>query len=974
MTDNQKDPRNNFTPRRLPWLLAAILLAIYLFTLNHWVSVLNLSRVARTCGWIWQPELSNPLVYLITLPFHVVPTAWTPLALNVASALCAALVLGLLARTVALLPQDRTEAQRKREGNVFAFLTTRTSWLPPVLAVAVCGLQFTFWEHATNFTGEMPQLLLFAFVIWLLAEYRIDEREVRLFWAALIYGAGMADNWAMVGFFPIFITALIWIRGFGFFNLGFLSRLILYGLVGILFYFLLPLLATVSAKVPVTFWLATKMELSAQWQVLKLISIGDVRRTLGLMSLTTVVPILVMSVRWSSSFGDSSRLGRTFANLIFYFVHTIILFICVWVAFDPPFSAQQLGGWPWPQLTLHYLGAIGVGYFTGYLLLVLGKTPSSSRARRQHGARQQALTWNRVAVAGIGTFATLAVIGLLYKNVPQIQGVNDNTLQKYARLVEQHLPQAGGILLADSNNGPAREYIVRAALAQTGEEKKFLVLDTQSLEWAPYHRIMHRKYPERWPLVVTASYMGKLNSRGLVAMMVQLSKTNDIFYLNPSFGYYFESFYLEPHGLVYRLKPRPADTLLTPSPDKNLVGENEKFWSDAQDSAFYRLEKELSSEETVEPQGLGDQLLARLHIQKEKNPNTLLAGTYYSEALNFWGVQLQRAGDLGPAATNFETALKLNPDNVVAQINLDFNKLLHAGKSSPVDLSTTTSDRFGKYNNWSEVLNANGPFDEPSFCFESGVILAQNSYFQQALEYFTRVRELAPENLATRLWLGQLYVLSRKPDLALEAIHDPLNDPEKFSLTAYNSTELSSITAGAYFQKGQTAEGTRLLESEISRHPDDNQLLTYSAQTYMVHNLYSNALSVINRKLERTPNDLTWLSGKGYVAMQLQAYDKAIATYNVILVLQTNNQEALFNRAVANLQLQKLDAARADYLQLQQTHTNNFPIAYGLGEIAWRQHDTNEAIRNYEIYLAAAPTNTPESITVRDRLVQLKGK
>jgi tetratricopeptide (TPR) repeat protein len=974
MTDNQKDPRNNFTPRRLPWLLAAILLVIYLFTLNHWVSVLNLPRVARACGWIWQPELSNPLVYLITLPFHALPAALVPLALNVASALCAALVLGLLARTVALLPQDRTEAQRKREGNVFAFLTTRTSWLPPVLAVAVCGLQFTFWEHATNFTGEIPQLLLFAFVIWLLAEYRIDEREDRLFWAAFIYGAGMADNWAMVAFFPVFVIALIWVRSFGFFNLGFLSRMISCGLVGILFYFLLPLLAVVSAKVPVTFWLATKIELSSQWQVLKLISVGDVRRTLGLMSLTTLVPILVMAVRWSSSFGDSSRLGRTFANLIFYFVHAIILFVCVWVAFDPPFSVQQLGGWPWPQLTLHYLGAIGVGYFTGYLLLVLGKVPSSSRTRRQHGARQQTVTWNRVAVAGIGIFALFTIIGLFYKNVPQIRGVNDNTLENYGRLVEKHLPQDGGILLADGNNGPGREYIIRAALAQAGLDKKFLVLDTQSLEWAPYLRIMHQKYPERWPLAITSNYMGKVNPRGLVALMVQLSKTNDIFYLNPSFGYYFESFYLEPHGLVYRLKPRPSDTLVTPPPDRNLTAENESFWSDARDLAFYHIEKELSADEADESPGLGDQLLARLHIQKEKDPNSLLAGTYYSEALNFWGVQLQRAGDLDPAATNFETALKLNPDNVAAQINLDFNKLLHAGKSSPVDLSTTTSDRFGKYNNWNEVLNANGPFDEPSFCFESGVIMAQNSYFQQALDYFTRVRQLAPENLATRLWLGQLYVLTRKSDLALEAIHEPLVNPEKFSLTAYNSTELNTITAGAYFQKGQTAQATQLLESEIARHPDDNRLLTFAAQCYMVHELYSNALSVINRKLERTPNDLTWLSGKGYVSMQLKAYDKALATYNLILVLQTTNQEALFNRAVANLQLEKLDAARADYLQLQQTHTNNFPIAYGLGEIAWRQHETNEAIRNYEIYLAAAPTNTPESTTVRDRLVQLRDK
>ena len=48
----------------------------------------------------------------------------------------------------------------------------------------------------------MFDLLLFAFVIWSLLEYRLDEREGRLYLAAFVYGAGMAENWAMVGFLP----------------------------------------------------------------------------------------------------------------------------------------------------------------------------------------------------------------------------------------------------------------------------------------------------------------------------------------------------------------------------------------------------------------------------------------------------------------------------------------------------------------------------------------------------------------------------------------------------------------------------------------------------------------------------------------------------------------------------------------------------------------------------------------------------
>ena len=91
-----------------------------------------------------------------------------------------------------------------------------------------------------------------------------------------------------------------------------------------------------------------------------------------------------------------------------------------------------------------------------------------------------------------------------------------------------------------------------------------------------------------------------------------------------------------------------------------------------------------------------------------------------------------------------------------------------------------------------------------------------------------------------------------------------------------------------------------------------------------------------------------------------------------MLAIQTTNHTALFNRAVAYLQSGKLDAARADYEKLQQSFTNSFQVAYGLGEIAWRKHETNEAIKNYEVYLATARTNTAEATNIIERLKSLK--
>jgi len=453
-----------------------------------------------------------------------------------------------------------------------------------------------------------------------------------------------------------------------------------------------------------------------------------------------------------------------------------------------------------------------------------------------------------------------------------------------------------------------------------------------------------------------------------------LAKSNELYYLHPSFGYYFEQFYQEPHGLACKLKILPGDTLLPPLPDKNQIAENQAFWARVETQAFAPIKRAVTPPDPNAPRSWGRRMLDRFHVPREPNQNAILAGTFYSRSLNFWGVQLQRAGDLTNAAACFILAEEVNPDNFVAQINLRFNQSLRAGKSVPLDLSKTTSDQFGKYRNWNGVLNANGPFDEPSFCFVEGINLAaQNGFFRQAVAPLARVRELEPDNLEARLALGQIYVMSRLPDRALEVLRDPLEQPERFSLAKANTTQMNVIAAAAYLQKNDLAQGTQLLETEIALHPDDTNLLNATVQAYLNHGLLTNALVIIDRQLKLAPNDPAWLFSRGYVSIQAKAYDDAIDAFTRVLATQTNNSPALFNRALACLDSGKLDAARADYKTLQQSLTNSFQVAYGLGEIAWRKHETNEAIKNYKLYLANANTNTEEATNVIQRLRELKG-
>ncbi len=170
--------------------------------------------------------------------------------------------------------------------------------------------------------------------------------------------------------------------------------------------------------------------------------------------------------------------------------------------------------------------------------------------------------------------------GLVYKNVPQIRTANDDTLKKYGALVTENLPHAGGICLSDDSQ---RIFLVESALAREGRARDFLLVDTASLAVPAYHSYLHKTSPAKWPDTVSASEQTNgVSPLHLIGLLATLAKTNELYYLHPSFGYYFEQFCMEPHGLVYKLNTLPDDTLLPPLPDKNLIAANETFWAQAE--------------------------------------------------------------------------------------------------------------------------------------------------------------------------------------------------------------------------------------------------------------------------------------------------------------------------------------------------------------------------------------------------------
>jgi tetratricopeptide (TPR) repeat protein len=942
------------------------------------VSLDSLGQVAKLSGWTWQPELHGPAYWLVTYPLRWLPLRTIPLALNVFSAVCAALCLAMLARSVALLPHDRTLEQREKELSKSSCLSIPAAWLPPVLAALVCGLQLTFWEDATAgssqyWTGgsnEMFDLLLFAYVIRCLLEFRLDRADSWLIRGAFVYGIGITNNWAMIGFLPLFLAALVWLKGLGFFNRRFLVGVGLSLLVGLSLYLLLPLVQSLSKNAVMPFWPALRSNISAQWQIVHLVL--RIRGQLWVLCLYSLVPIFIISIRWASYFGDSSRLGIALARFMFYLVHGLFLLVCIWVALDPPVSPRNKG-FGIPFLTFYYLGALSVGYFSGYFLLVFrGGTESPKRLP------SYVRLSNSLVTIAIWLLLVLAPAALVYRNLPQIRITNGPMLGQYAALLAQQLPPRGAVVMSDDSR---RTLLLQSWAAQKGKAKDYLFVDTAAkspgggagpLTFPEYHRFLKRRYPQSWPVQVPKGFNQPVDEGFLVQLALKLATTNTLYYLQPSFGYYFEWFYPEPHGLVYKLKPYPAGTLTVPPPSKDLIEENDNFWDAAYKNALRPLVGAIAPALPAKEPSLIDLIMQKVHLGKEHNQDAAVVAGFYSRALDYWGVELQKLGRLTNAAALFSLALDLNPENIVAEINLAYNKNLQAGQESTVRIPASAEDEFGKARNWDGVINENGPFDEPNFSFAQGQTLARNNLQHQAAQQFERVKTLTPTNLLARMWLAQLYVVNRLPSKALQLVEEIRAHPERFPVPSTNRTEMLFVEASTHLANNDLEGAEAAVATALKKYPDDEGLLDTATQVFINFQRYSNALATVERQVKLSPTNMTALVNMGNVCLWLGKYEQAIPPLNRALMVDSNNPYALLDRGIANLRCDKLDDAQRDYDALQKVLPTNIRVNYGLQEIAYRKKDTNAAVRYCQLYLANAQTNTAEAKMIAERLKELR--
>lgn len=964
--------QNSALPRRfvtsiLPWLIGLGALLVYLGTMSHWATFSSVGIVAQTSGWVWQPDFNQPLAHVIYYPFRFLPEQLIPVALNSFNALLASLTLVLLARAVALMPHDRTSDQRDLENDPNGLFSGRSAWIPPVLAAAVLGLQISFWENATAVSSEILDVLVVAYVVRCLLEFRIDGQQSWMSKSVFVYALGITNNWALIGLSPFFLTALVWFKGVSFFNAGFIVRTILWGFAGLLLYTLLPLTYAFSSQIHISFSDGMMFTLRPQKQMIVAITgfLRDNYRYL-VVGATSVFPLFFIGLRWKSSFGDTSPIGIFIAKAVFHIVHAVFFAICLLVVLSPPFSPRQLmPGVPFLNHTL--LAALVVGYCSGYFLLVCG--PSLRSRTRMNPVLKLFgyVGWSAVLVALV-----LLPVALVSRNVEAVQLNNTQLLDKFMALTTEGLPPEPRNIVSDN---PIRLNLTRAYMAHEGMAKDTLFHDTQSAQWGDYHIAQRKIQGDRWPKLFT-EYTNRIQIQpiGMIAFLGELVKEAPTFYLEPSFGYYFERNHLVPHGLTFEVLARSTNTLAAAPMGQTVVEANQRFWAKFDDQLLPLLKPLLNKQDAPRKPDWLAKIYQKLHLSDEVVPAAAILGFYCSRTANAWGVDLQKQGLWEEAAVAFQRAIDLSKDNVAAQINLAYNQAHQAGEPAPKDVATSVEDEFGKYNDWNQVMASCGPFDEPRFTFEQGRTFLQGGLRRQAFETVKRVTELEPTNYVANASLADMYALLGDSPKSIELINLIRSKPDAFGLDAKKLLNLDRAEATALLRSGKKEEARKLLSEAVQKPEVGGQFRAVAAQLYLQAGMHAEAVPLLESVVQQNPTDIRSMANLGFALLQLKNYDRAEEVLTQAAEQDPQNSVVRLNRAITRLRANKLDKAEEDYLTLQQQFPKAYQVQYGLAEIALARNDTAGAISHFEECVTLTPTGTPDYQMITNRLAEVRAQ
>ena len=976
--DDKQPRKGSLSPKIfLPVILGVLAFVVYLLTLAPWLSFKNVEQAATAGGWNWEIAENYfvaPLTYLITLPLRLIGGGTpSPLLLNAVSATCGALSVFALASAIRWFPQDRTREQRIREKSSKGLLSGPLFWVPIVSGALLFCLNLTIWESATSYTEEMINLLVFSFIIRAILKSRVDQSNLRMIIAAFLFGAGLSNDGGFIGFLPFIFAGFIWSKKKDFLQFQFLLPGIVAFLVGISLYFLVPIIHPYNGVDGVGYFERLFNYLGNQKSYILL---RQFRLPAIIFGMTSIVPVIFATIRWPGQFGDMSAIGAFFSQIMFRIFHLVFLCACLYIFFDQAHSPRQSEmGSTLLYLRFQFLTALAFGYYLGYFIILLSKAPESRRRKKTVLPPE----FSKTLAYGLSAIALISPGILFAKNAGFILGQKATPWKQYADLMSEGIvldgegPHFVGANSLGGGRGAITLKLLRSNLSNKQMGSMLLFDASAGYLFNPiYHKYLKNKFPEVYPeLPDIVEGQDEYSAQDVITIFKALTSNGKAFYLNPSFGMFFEVMYSQPSGMSYSLTSYPAEGI-------DFVKLSDATVSKLDDMV------ETVDEDLIKP-------LVRLNkldpprsvrsgqkVQTNQGRLSFLISRYCNDV----GYKLMRSGHVELARKYLEMCKSINPDNVSAQMNLfaidliqkTSGKMVASDWEYPEEMKEFIDEKLKSFNDVQSLLGMYGFFDNPSLTFGLSQIFMTNGYPRQGYQLLMRTLELDPTNYLYYAD-GSMFILNQnRPDI-VRNILDQLNKNINFEDVPFEDQNLSlKIEAQILLKEGRLDEAVKLIEDDAAKEPLRESTLRFLAGIYEKAGQPSKVIEICNKQLSSFPEDHGTILKLGLAYALNEDFQRALDANNKAIKLKENFWQAHKNNAFV---YSKLDQWEDVIDSLEKVMAIRPAYYEGHVEIAHAYQtlgDNANAVKHLKEYLITIPSGSARAIAVQNQIDQLEAE
>ncbi len=331
------------------------------------------------------------------------------------------------------------------------------------------------------------------------------------------------------------------------------------------------------------------------------------------------------------------------------------------------------------------------------------------------------------------------------------------------------------------------------------------------------------------------------------------------------------------------------------------------------------------------------------------------------------GASLLERGERARALQESRIALELDPHNVTAAVNVasalsqekKFCAAAHylelAKSLQPHDrnvlLELTKADfgcgKTGPALKTAAALTRLANLPEP-FHFSLGLVLAQNSAYEQAVPEFERIAGPGTSSVEVFLNLGLCYSRLHRYDRARNAY--------------FQAIELNPQDSAAYYRlgadclgEGRAPQAMAWLSRAVHLNPDYPDPLFLLGKTLVDEGYEVTAQEHLGRYVKFRPGDPKGWAVLGDAYQRDGQDNKAMACYQKTLELLPGVASSHYLVGYSYFRQKKFAEAKSYFQQTLRLDPSNADAHLRLGEMAFIENDNTEAERQFKTALAAEP-------------------